>query len=188
VSSASIRAIAARRLIRPLVFALAAGLVVGAAAHADPRGQTVVLDRGLGPWKLGMVRTVAPGLIRTERHRDTGGCVGGPGLAALIDYYDGLRLSWNNDANGRPRLVEVATTRRGDRDDHGLTIGRSTIARARRAHPTAQPMRAPHDPYALGATELYVYKQLGYESGASLELWFNRAGRLVAIATGRGGC
>ena len=51
------------------------------ATGAEPR--TMLLGKGLGPYRIGMQRVVYPGLIRTIRQRenDSGGCSGGFKLA-----------------------------------------------------------------------------------------------------------
>jgi subtilisin-like proprotein convertase family protein len=150
----------------------------------------LVLRRGVGSadWRLASRRRVAPGKIRTEVHADADGpgCIGGPPLAYLVDYYAGLRLSWDRYA-GRTSLTEIATTRTGDRSADGSTIGKTTFAAVRKRYPRALTYRG-NDRYALGARAWSVYRSTGYESGFYTSYWFDRAGVLVGIATGASGC
>ena len=44
------------------------------------------------------------------------------------------------------------------------------------------------DRYALGRIELSAFRATGYESGKSMDYWFNAGGLLVGLATGIGGC
>jgi hypothetical protein len=57
------------------------------------------------------------GLVRFERYPGNAvpGCVAGVGSATRIDYYRGLRVAWRSGEGGRLYLIDVATTRAGDR-------------------------------------------------------------------------
>jgi hypothetical protein len=86
---------------------------VAAAAAAG----TITLGRGLGPWRLGQHYVQRAGLVRFERYPGNAGpgCVAGVGSATRIDYYRGLRVAWRSGLGGRLYLIDIATTRAGDR-------------------------------------------------------------------------
>jgi hypothetical protein len=153
---------------------------------------SVRFGRGIGTWRIGMSHRTAPGLTRSERHpeRDGPGCTGVPQLASRIDYYPGLRLSWDfwrEGARRRSALTEVATTRGGARSDEGFVIGKARFADVRARHRRAQ-VWGGSGRYKLGARVLLRYRKTGYESGLRMEYWFGRSGVLTAIATGASGC
>jgi hypothetical protein len=155
--------------------------------------EVVRLGRGMGVWRLGMQYRSRPGLrrvIRRPRHFGTG-CIAGAVLASRIDYYAGVRVSWNfwRDQRGRLRsiLVEVASTRPGDRSDDGFVIGKSALASVRARH-SKHFERHPPSTYRLGRTLVMRFRKTGYESGEYVDYWFNAGGRLVALASGISGC
>jgi hypothetical protein len=168
-----------------VTFALAFAVLVATdlgATGAEPR--TMLLGKGLGPHRIGMQRTIYPGLIRTIRQRenDSGGCSGSFRLDSYIDECRGLRLGyvlWNDD---KPHLDVIATTTPGDRTTLGYTIGKSTFTDVRHRYPNARVSRH------LGGSTLFVGHQTGYESGESLSYGFNANNRLVSLETSVGGC
>ena len=169
---------------------LVAAALLAATPSPAADGAVVVLGKRVGEWTIGSPYRVAAGRMRTvPRPENLGyGCTIGPRTAVRIDYYRGLRLSWRSAEIGKAFLSEAATTRRGDRTTRGLVIGRSTFAHARRLYPQARVYRGAHDRFALGATVISVYRRTGYEAGEYLELWFDKRGRLAALATGVSGC
>ena len=140
-----------------------------------------------------MQHTNRPGLRRVIRRprQFGGGCISGAQLASRIDYYTGVRVSWNfwRDQRGRLRsiLVEVASTRPGDRSDDGFVVGKSTLASVRARHSKYFERHA-RGRYRLAPTLVTRYRKTGYESGEYVDYWFNPAGRLVALASGVSGC
>ena len=155
-------------------------LLVAGTAAAD----TIRLGRGLGPWTIGMRLKTAPGLQRTERHPERAGpgCTLGAATAPRIDYYPGLRLSWQNG-----RLTNVATRRAGDRSGDGFTVGTSRFPAVRKAHPRARISRRAGR-YNLGRTALVIVRKTGYEAWKDFTYWFDARGVLRALETGEGGC
>jgi hypothetical protein len=147
----------------------------------------------MGVWRLGMQYRSRPGLrrvIRRPRHFGPG-CIAGAVLASRIEYYAGVRVSWNfwRDQRGRLRsiLVEVASTRPGDRSDDGFVIGKSALVSVRARH-SRHFERHPRSTYRLGRTLVMRFRKTGYESGEYVDYWFNASGRLVALASGISGC
>ena len=165
---------------RALVAAIGAALAITPCAAAD----TIRLGRGIDGWRIGMPFRTAAGLVRSERHPENAGpgCTLGPRTASRIDYYPGLRLSWQNG-----RLSDVATTRAGDRSGNGFVIGRARLAAVRRVHHRAELSRR-REPYALGRTSLTVFRRTGYETWKLFVYWFDGAGVLRALQTNVGGC
>jgi hypothetical protein len=160
-------------------------------AHVTARAFVAVLGTRVGPWRINQPYDQRPGLLRRQTFRRNfgPGCVAGPALAALIEWYDGLRLSWYDDGKGGFFLADVATTRQGDRTSKGLIIGTSTLAAARKMYgQAARLILTPANTWSFGTSELSLYQQTGYESGRYLDLWFNRNAVLVAIAAGASGC
>jgi hypothetical protein len=166
---------------------LVAGLLVPGAL-----GATITLGQGIGPWKLGQKYVKRPGLLKSVRHSGNvgPGCVAGPPTASRIDYYRTLRVSWRGPGAGKsPYLIDVATTRKGNRSGDGFVIGRSRLAAVRRAHPNgilSHPTAT--DRYRLSGSLVSVVRQVGSESWVSMLYWFDRRGVLIALETSTGGC
>ena len=101
---------------------------------------TITLGRGLEPWKLGQHYVQRAGLVRFERYPGNAGpgCVAGVGSATRIDYYRGLRVAWRSGVGGRLYLIDVATTRAGDRSADGFVVGSSPIRQVRHRHAGAR--------------------------------------------------
>jgi hypothetical protein len=175
-----------------LAIVVAAGLAAGIAAGASARPATIRLGVGTERWKLaaaGYVR--APGLVASRRFRvnEQHGCPRGPGTASIVDTYrDGQRVAWRAVGDdGRLQIIDVATTRAGDRTGEGFVVGRSTIVDVRRRHPTAQVLH-PAGVLTLGRTLVSITRVTGYESWIDLGYWFDGRGRLVALEVDAGGC
>jgi hypothetical protein len=130
---------------------IVATLVVAGTAAAG----TISLGRGLGPWKLGQRYVLGAGLVRFERYPANAGpgCVAGVGSASRIDYYRGLRVAWRSGVGGRLHLIDVATTRAGDRSGDGFVVGSSLFRQVRRRHPSAR-FAYGKGPLALGASSI----------------------------------
>jgi hypothetical protein len=179
-----------RRAATLIVFA--ASLALAAAASGSLAGQTMRLGRGLGPWHLGMKRTVAKGLQRSVANRPTGmGCLTAvlPENASLVDDYPGLRLGWTGDRKSGFRLLDVASTKAGDRTDAGFVVGTSTLAQVRKRYPKAHPQTptAWHGT-KLGSRVVVVYFPKGAEFGDNMLYWFDGGGLLRVIETNNSGC
>jgi hypothetical protein len=117
-------------------------------------------------------------------------CPQGPGTASDVDWYaNGVRTSWKQIGRAEValKLIDVATTRRGDRSSDGFTIGRSTLAQVRARHPKAQLLH-PQGLLVLGPTMLSITKVTGYDRWVDIGYWFDARGRLVALETDAGGC
>jgi hypothetical protein len=157
-----------------------------AAVWADRAARPYVmqLGRGLGPYRIGMRRTIFSGLKKAIRHRenDIGGCSGGFLQDSFVDVYQGLRLGYLIAFDGRTFLDTIATTRRGDRTSLGFVIGKSTLGQVRSTYPRARITRH------LGGSTLSLYHRTGYETGTHLDYSFNAKGTLVRLETGVGGC
>ena len=157
-----------------------------AAAWADRAARPYVmqLGRGLGPYRIGMPRTIFGGLMKAIRHRenDAGGCSGGFLQDSFVDVYRGVRLGYLIAFDGRTYLDTIATTRPGDRTSLGFVIGKSTLLQVREAFPKLKVSRH------LGGSTLSLYHRTGYEAGAHLRYSFNATGTLVRLETGVGGC
>jgi len=182
-----------RRLLREgRLRAGVTSLIVLAALVAGPvgLGATITLGKGLGPWTLGQKYVKRPGFLRTERHPgNTGpGCVAGPPTASRIDFYRTLRLSWRRAGPSLGvYLIDIATTKKGDRTRDGFVIGRSRLRGVRRAHPNST-LTHPSDRYRLGGSLVSVVHKAGSESWVSMLYWFNRRGILTALETSASGC
>jgi len=153
-------------------------------------GATITIGKGLGPWTLGQTYVKRPGLLRTERHPQNSGpgCVAGPPTASRIDYYRTLRLSWRRAGASRGvYLIDIATTKRGDRTRDGFVIGRSRLRGVRRAHPNST-LSHRSDHYRFGPSVLTLVRSTGPESWVSMLYWFNRRNVLVALETSASGC
>ena len=180
------------RAPRASALALAAASAAVLLSASGVSAGTIRIGRGIDAWRLGQKLELAPGLVRFERHRenDRYGCDLGPRTASRIDYYPGLRLSWRG--LGSPAslyLMDVATTRAGDRSATGFVIGQSRLAQVRARHPSARLSRPGHrDRYALGTAALTLTRATGDETWDDLTYWFDAAGKLVAIQAGAGGC
>ena len=116
-------------------------------------------------------------------------CPQGPGTAARVDWYrGGVRVAWKQyGPSPALRLIDVATTRRGDRSPEGFVVGRSTLAQVLKRLPKAKLMQ-PAGSLILGATLLSITKVTGYDNWVDYGFWFDVKGRLVALETDRGGC
>jgi len=116
-------------------------------------------------------------------------CPQGPGTAADVDWYrSGVRTAWKmSGRDPQLKLIDVATTRKGDRSPEGFVVGRATLAQVRARLPRAQRLH-PSGSLVLGPTLLSVTKVTGYDNWVDYGFWFDAAGRLVALETDRGGC
>jgi hypothetical protein len=116
-------------------------------------------------------------------------CPQGPGTASEIDWYrGGVRTAWKQIGRApQLKLIDVATTRRGDRSSDGFAIGRATIAQVRARHPKAQLLH-PEGVLVLGPTLLSITRPTGYDRWVDLGYWFDKSGRLIALETDAGGC
>ena len=150
---------------------------------------TVTLGRGLPPWKLGQRYVVRSGLVRTERFPANAGpgCVPAVGSATQIDYYRGLRVAWRSDVHRRLYLVDVATSRAGDRSADGFVVGVATRGAVHGRHPGAL-LAYGDGPLKLGASSLTVLKRTGKETFDTLVYWFDARGVLIALEAFAGGC
>jgi len=171
---------------------VAASLASAAAATGSVSGQTLRLGHGLGPWHLGMKRTTAKGLHRSVATTPTGkGCLTAvlPENASLVDYYPGLQLGWTGDRANGFRLLDVASSKAGDRTEAGFVVGGSTLAQVRKRYPSARP-QAPTKWHgtALGSRVVVVYFPKGAEFGENMLYWFDGRGVLRAIETNDAGC
>jgi hypothetical protein len=170
--------------------ALAAGLVAPAVAvPATAAAGTVTLGRGLPPWRLGQRYAVRSGLVRSQRLAANGGpgCVSSASSATRIDFYRGLRVAWRADSHGRLYLIDVATSRAGDRSGDGFVVEVSTRGAVRRKHPGAAISYA-QGPLALGASSVTVIHRTGKETFDELVYWFDAQGTLTALEALAGGC
>ncbi|HEX3454016.1 MAG TPA: hypothetical protein VHS03_05285 [Gaiellaceae bacterium] len=170
--------------------AVAVGLVVVALAAAGvAAGGTVTLGKGLPPWKLGQRYAVRSGLVRSQRFaaNDGPGCVSSASSATRIDFYRGLRVAWRADSHGRLYLVDVATSRAGDRSADGFVVAVSTRGAVRLKHPGVTVSYA-QGPLALGASSLAVIHHTGKETFDELVYWFDAQGTLTALEALAGGC
>jgi hypothetical protein len=157
---------------------------VGAAAAG-----TVTLGRGLPPWRLGQRYARHPGLVDSVRYPANAGegCVASVASATQIDYYRGLRVAWRSGVGGRLSLIDVATSRAGDRSGDGFVIGFSTRSAVRRRHPRAS-LAYGSGRLALGAASITVVRRTGEETFTSLAYWFDARGTLTALEALTGGC
>jgi hypothetical protein len=183
------------RATRPPARFLAAALVAAALFAAALAGAgaaaagTITLGRGLPPWRLGQHYMQRPGLVRFERYRGNAGpgCVASVGAATRIDYYRGLRVAWRSGVGGRLYLIDVATTRAGDRSADGFVVGSSPIRQVRRRHEGAR-FAYGKGPLALGAMSLTLFRRTAKETFATLVYWFDARGVLTALEALAGGC
>jgi hypothetical protein len=149
----------------------------------------VTIGHGMPPWRLGQRFVQRPGLVRTEwypRNRRPG-CVPNVAAATRIDHYLGVRVAWRSGARGRLQLVDVATTRSGDRSSDGFVVESSRRGDVRNRHPGAT-LAYGKGPLALGATSLTVLRRTGKETFSTLVYWFDARGVLTALETFAGGC
>ena len=170
--------------------AVAGGLVVLAlVVPATAAAGTVTLGKGLPPWTLGQRFAVRSGLVRSERFAANGGpgCVSSASSATRIDFYRGLRVAWSADSHGRLYLVDVATSRAGDRSSDGFVVAVSTRGAVRSKHPGATLSYA-QGPLALGSSSLTVIHRTGKETFDELVYWFDAQGTLTALEALAGGC
>jgi hypothetical protein len=172
-------------VIRALALAWLAVSIVTGAAFAD----TVTLGRGMPPWKLGRSYVQGPGLVRSERIPANArpGCAPGVGSASRIDYYRGLRVAWRSNGHGHLYLVDVATSRAGDRSSDGFVISVSTRGAVSRRHPGAR-VSFRRGPLSLGPSSITVLKRTGKETFDTLVYWFDARGVLTALEAFAGGC
>jgi hypothetical protein len=160
---------------------------------AQPAAAAVLrIGVGLGStWRLQSAERVDPGLTRTQRFKvnDNDGCPQGPGTASRVDWYrGGVRVAWKQyGASPERRLIDVATTRVGDRSPEGFVVGRATLAQVRARLPRAKVLH-PEGSLVLGRTLVSVTKIVGYDNWIDFGFWFDARGRLVALETDRGGC
>jgi hypothetical protein len=166
------------------VVAVAAGADAGAAGAA-----TITIGKGLPPWRLGQHYVRRPGLVRSERFPVNAGvgCVPTVGASSRIDYYRGVRVAWRSDADGKLYLVDVATSRAGDRSGDGFTVAVSTRRQVRTRHPGGK-LAYGKGPLALGAASITVLKRTGKETFITLVYWFDARGVLTALEAFAGGC
>jgi hypothetical protein len=170
--------------------AAVAGLAVLAlAAPGTAAAGTVTPGKGLPPWTLGQRYAVRSGLVRSQRIAANGGpgCVSSASSAARIDFYRGLRVAWSADSHGRLYLVDVATSRAGDRSTDGFVVAISTRRAVRRKHPGLAVSSA-QGPLALGSSSLTVIHRTGKETFDELVYWFDAQGTLTALEALAGGC
>ena len=178
---------AGRRLVRggaALAGAVALALVPAATAA------TMTMGKGIGPWTLGQPYVKRPGVVRTERHPENNrpGCDLGPRSASRIEWYRGLRLSWRGLGAGKGLyLIDIATSREGDRSGDGLAVERSRLRAVRRARPNGT-LSHPRDRYRLGGTLLTVTRSTGDETWVSMLFWFDAREKLTALETSASGC
>jgi hypothetical protein len=173
------------RRARAALAVLAAALIGATGAAAG----TVTLGKGLPPWTLGQRFAVRPGLVRSQRLAANAGpgCVSSAASATRIDFYRGLRVAWRADQRGRLYLVDVATSRAGDRSSDGFAVAVSTRGAVRRRHPGAT-VSYTQGPLALGASSHTVNHRTGKEAFAELVYWFDAQGALTALEALAGGC
>jgi hypothetical protein len=116
-------------------------------------------------------------------------CPQGPGTAADVDWYrSGVRTAWKMYGRSAAlKLIDVATTRRGDRSPEGFVVGRARLAAVRARLPRARVMH-PTGSLVLGRTLLSVTKVTGYDNWVDYGFWFDARGVLVALETDAGGC
>jgi hypothetical protein len=152
----------------------------------------LTIGHGLGStWILESRYRLDHGRARTVRYaiNANNACPQGPGTAAEVDWYrDGVRTAWKAyGADPALRLIDVATTRRCDRSPEGFVVGRSRFRAVRARLPRAKLVH-PEGALILGPTMLSITKVVGYDNWVDYAFWFDRAGRLVALETDRGGC
>jgi hypothetical protein len=160
---------------------------------AQPAAAAVLrIGVGLGStWRLQSVERVDPGRVRSQRFKvnENSGCPQGPGTASRVDWYrGGVRVAWKQYGGSvERRLIDVATTRRGDRSPEGFVVGRSTLSAVRARLPRAKVLH-PAGSLVLGRTLVSVTRIVGYDNWIDFGFWFDARGRLVALETDRGGC
>jgi hypothetical protein len=113
--------------------------------------------------------------------------VSGVGSATQIDYYRGLRTAWRSNGKGRLYLIDVATSRAGDRSSDGFVVELSTRGAVQRRHPGAR-LAYSNGPLALGAASITVLRRTGKETFDTLVYWFDARGVLSALEAFAGGC
>jgi hypothetical protein len=91
------------------------------------------------------------------------------------------------DSRGRLYLVDVATSRAGDRSADGFVVAVSTRGAVRHQHPGVAVSYAQR-PLALGASSLTVIHRTGKETFDELVYWFDAQGTLTALEALAGGC
>src|SRR5712691_5441833 len=115
--------------------ALAAVLAATTACASRSAPWTVRLGKGAGPWRIGMKLAVRPGLVAIERHPENDSAVGCTSWSR-IDFYRDVRVAWQFSPNARrSALVDVATSRIGDRSAEGFVVGRTRLSTVLRRHP-----------------------------------------------------
>jgi hypothetical protein len=160
--------------------------VVAADGVTAPNVWVAQLGKGAGPWRIGMPLVVRRGLVATERfpENDTrSGCTSW----SRIDHYRDVRVAWQFSPDAaHSDLVDVATSRRGDRSEDGFTVGLTPLRAVLARHHG----RTEHPRYSgsLGLTLVTVERSLGDESSAWLKYWFDASNTLTALETGTGGC
>jgi hypothetical protein len=98
-----------------------------------------------------------------------------------------VRVAWRSGLGGRLHLIDVATTRAGDRSGDGFVVGSGSIRQVRHRHPGAR-FAFGKGPLALGATSLTLFRRTGKETFATLVYWFDARGVLTALEAFAGGC
>jgi hypothetical protein len=160
---------------------------------AQPAAAAVLtIGRGLGTtWRLESPYRLDPQRARTRHYavNDNNACAQGPGTAAQVDWYrGGVRVAWKAYGNSSGlRLIDVATTRGGDRSPEGFVVGKATLREVRARLPKAKLLH-PVGSLILGPTLLSITKVTGYDNWVDYGFWFDRQGRLMALETDRGGC
>ena len=160
------------------------GVGAGAAGAA-----TITIGKGMPPWRLGQRYARRAGLVQSERFPVNAGpgCVPTVAAATRIDYYRGLRVAWRSGVDGRLYLVDVATSRAGDRSGDGFAIAVSTRREVRARHPGGS-FAYGKGQFALGATSITLLRRTGQETFATLVYWFDARGVLTALEAFAGGC
>src|SRR5262249_25882723 len=103
-------------------------------------------------------------------------------------YRSGVRTAWKTyGADPRLKLIDVATTRRGNRSPEGFVVGRASLHAVRARLPKARVLH-PKGSLVLGPTLVSVTKVTGYDNWVAYGFWSDAGGRLVALEPDRGGC
>jgi len=123
--------------------------------------------------------------------------VDGPSIATTLSSGEARHLFWAKSPRGEPsstsyhplicHLIDVATTRAGDRSGDGFVVGSSPIRQVRHRHEGARFAYGTR-PLALGATSLTLFRRTGKETFATLVYWFDARGVLTALEALAGGC
>jgi hypothetical protein len=98
-----------------------------------------------------------------------------------------FRTGWRSTSRKHLYLIDVATTRAGDRSKEGFVVGSSRLAAVRRRHPDL-PLGYASDRFALGTRSLTVIRRSSKETFVSLVYWFDARGVLNAFELYTSGC